>query len=223
MEANRKFWNEQQQALRLALGSPESFSQAIVLFLSQHAMLHAVEMSGAGLWSLNDEVCLDLSDAALRLIPRGSEHSIAWMLWHSARIEDVTMNRLVSGSPQLLTRDGWLDKLNVHAVDTGNSMDSSAVAALSAAIDLNALRAYRLAVGRRTREVVQALTPSDLKQKTDPARLQRVLDEGAVVQVAQEIIHYWGGLTVASLLLMPPTRHNFIHLNEALRLKQKIK
>jgi len=35
------------------------------------------------------------------------------------------------------------------------------------------------------------------------------------------VIDYWSGLTLAGLLLMPPTRHNFIHLNEALRLKQK--
>jgi hypothetical protein len=51
--------------------------------------------------------------------------------------------------------------------------------------------------------------------------LQQVLDEGAVVQEAQGLLDYWGGLNIAGLLLMPPTRHNFVHLNEALRIKQK--
>jgi hypothetical protein len=36
------------------------------------------------------------------------------------------------------------------------------------------------------------------------------------------VLEYWGGLTYAGLLLMPPTRHNFIHLNEALRVKKKV-
>jgi hypothetical protein len=32
----------------------------------------------------------------------------------------------------------------------------------------------------------------------------------------------WSKRTVAGLLPMPPTRHNFLHLNEALRIKQKL-
>ena len=39
---------------------------------------------------------------------------------------------------------------------------------------------------------------------------------------AREIVDYWGGLTIAGLVLMPPTRHNFVHLNEALRIRQKL-
>ena len=66
------------------------------------------------------------------------------------------------------------------------------------------------------------LPVTKLKQKVDPARLERVLAEGAVVDEARGVLDYWGGLTYAGLLLMPPTRHNFIHLNEALRVKKKV-
>ncbi len=152
----------------------------------------------------------------MRAIPPGSEHSIAWMIWHSARIEDVTMSILAGGGEQLLCQNGWYEKLKVYARDTGNLMDDAAVAGLSAAIDLAVLLDYRKAVGRNTREIVKALTPAELKRKVDPARLQRLLDEGAVVKAADGLIDYWDGLTISGLLLMPPTRHNFIHLNEAL-------
>jgi hypothetical protein len=84
------------------------------------------------------------------------------------------------------------------------------------------LRAYRIAVGRRTEKIVRQLTPDELKQKVDPVRLQQVKDEGAVVAAASVITDYWGGRTIAGLLLMPPTRHSFLHLNEALRIKQKV-
>jgi hypothetical protein len=33
---------------------------------------------------------------------------------------------------------------------------------------------------------------------------------------------YWSKKTIAGLLLMPPTRHNFVHLNEAARIRQKL-
>ena len=46
MEPHRKFWNQQQQALRQALARPETHQKAVELFLSQHAMVHTAEMSG---------------------------------------------------------------------------------------------------------------------------------------------------------------------------------
>ena len=54
------------------------------------------------------------------------------------------------------------------------------------------------------------------------ARLQQVMAEGAIVEAASGIADYWGKRTIAGLLLMPPTRHNFVHLNEALRIKYKL-
>lgn len=221
MDAQRKLWNQQQQTLRTALLRPDEPHQAIDLFLSQHAMVHSGLMAQAGVWSFEDEIWPGLSEEGVRCIPRNCDHSIVWIIWHIARIEDVTMNLLVAGSSQILLRDNWLNRLKITARDTGNAMAEAGVADLSATIDLEALRAYRLAVGRRTREIVQQLQPAALKQKVDPARLRQVRLEGAVVEAAQDLLDYWGGLTIAGLLLMPPTRHNFVHLNEALRVKQK--
>jgi hypothetical protein len=223
MDPNRKSWNERQQALRQALARPEEHTGAIALFLTQHAMVHTAGMSQAGLWSFEDEACQGLSAEELRRIPSGQEHSIAWLLWHITRIEDVTLNLLVAGHPQLFWRDAWLPKLNISRADTGNATQLEDITALSVAIDLEALQAYRLAVGRSTREIVQNLPPGQLKNRVDPARLAQVSAEGAVVPAAKEILAYWGGLTISGLLLMPPTRHSFIHLNEALRVRQKMR
>jgi hypothetical protein len=221
MDADRKFWNERQQLLQTALARPADHPEAIDLFLRQHAMVHAAGVGLSGLPSFDDEVWQGLTPEVARNIPAGGEHSIAWAIWHIARIEDVTMNLLVAGTAQLFHRDGWQGRLKIAACDTGNAMSPDGIAALSATIDLEALRAYRVAVGRRTREIVPALTPADLKQKVDPARIQRVKDEGAVVAAASEITDYWSKRTLAGLLLMPPTRHNFLHLNEALRIKPR--
>jgi hypothetical protein len=101
-------------------------------------------------------------------------------------------------------------------------MDDKSVANLSAQADIDALRAYRQSVGRRTREIVKKLKPEELKQKPDSSRFQRVMDEGALLPQAIEILNYWSSRSIAGLLLMPPTRHNFLHLNEALRIKQRV-
>jgi hypothetical protein len=172
--------------------------------------------------SFEDEIWDNLTYSASRLIPPKYDHSIVWCFWHMTRCEDITTNRLIAGSAQLLMNDGWFERMRVLPRDTGNSMSAAEIADFSARIDIPALRAYRLVVGHRTREIVRALQPGEFKRKTDPVRLQQVMAEGAVIPSQQWLIDYWGRLTVAGLLLMPSTRHNFVHLNEASKLKQKI-
>lgn len=221
MNSNRKFWNDGQQKLRRALASNDH-SQAIEYFLIQHAMVHTKKMSHMDLWSFEDEIWYESTSETIRAIPVRGEHSIAWILFHIARIEDITMNMLVAGTAQLYTRDKWAGKLKSTIHHSANKMDNDSVANLSSALDIAALRNYRLAVGHRTREIVKQILPGDLSKKVDSTRLQKVLDEGAVTREAIEIANYWGKRTIAGLLLMPPTRHNFLHLNEALRIKNKL-
>jgi hypothetical protein len=42
-----------------------------------------------------------------------------------------------------------------------------------------------------------------------------------MVAAASDVLEYWGKRTIAGLLLMPPTRHCFLHLNEAMRIRQE--
>ncbi|NIM95820.1 MAG: DinB family protein [Anaerolineales bacterium] len=212
---------KQQTDLRKVMTSFKQHDEAIEMFLNQHAMLHSSEMSQSRIWSFEDEIFNDVTEEQIRRIPQNCDHSIAWNIWHIARIEDVAMNMLVAGEPQLLQQDRWLDRMQISARDTGNVMDEEAVMNLSATIELESLRAYRLYVGRKTRSIVKQLQPEDLKQKVDPARLQQVMDEGAVVEAASGIVDYWGKRNIAGLLLMPATRHNLVHLNESLKLRQK--
>jgi hypothetical protein len=221
MENERKAWNKQQTVFRELLLSFEHPEAAIDTFMEQHAMVHAAGMAQQGLRSFQDEVLDGMTGEQIRRIPQNEEHSIAWLLWHMARIEDVTMNLLVAGQSQLFNREGWRQRLGVVTQDTGNATDNETILQLSQTVDVEALRVYRQAVGRRTREIVRVLRPEQLKQKVDPDRLQQVLTEGAVVPEAQGLIDYWGRRTIAGLLLMPPTRHNFVHLNEAQRLKHR--
>jgi hypothetical protein len=221
MESHRKLWNERQKEFRTILLSFEQHDQAMALFVQQHAALHSAKLMPGIPWSFEDEVLDDMTEAHIRRIPRNCDYSVAWHIWHLARIEDITMNLLLAGKPQLFVREGWQARLNAPVVDTGNAMNKDEVAALSEVLDLAALREYRVAVGRETRANVTGLAPEMFKRKVDPARLQQVLDEGAVIPAARGIVDYWSRRTLAELLLMPPTRHNLVHLNMALRLKQR--
>jgi hypothetical protein len=157
MDENRKLWNERQKQLQAALKKKVDHARVVELFITQHAMVHAPGLGEPGLWSFDEELWQDLREEKARRLPPGGEHSIAWMVWHVARCEDITFNLLVAGCPQVIDGEDWMEKLRAGVYDTGNTMDAAAVARFSAAVDLAALRAYRAAVGRRTHEIVQAL------------------------------------------------------------------
>jgi hypothetical protein len=221
MESQRKSWNKQQTEFRKILLSFSQHQEAMQMFLSQHAMLHSMEMAQTESWSYEDEIFENLTEEGMRRIPKNCEHSVAWNLWHIARIEDVTMNLLVAGELQIFHRGNWQERMKVSVRHSGNAMDMGGVADLSARMDIQALRAYRMTVGRKTREVVKGLQPEELKQAVQPSRIQQVADQGAVLPAAQGIIDYWSKRNIAGLLLMPPTRHCFVHLNEAAKLKRR--
>ena len=112
-------------------------------------------------------------------------------------------------------------RLVINAGHSGNEMEEEEVAELSSCIDIDALLLYRLAVGRRTREIIKSLQPGQFNQKVKAVRLRKLMEQGAVKEKAKWLIDYWGGKTIAGLVLMPATRHNFVHLNRSLRIKNK--
>ena len=216
----RKAWMDQQSALRPMLEKGTDPEKGLGICLSQHAQLHTNAIANEP-WSFQDEVLEKTSDTLFRRIPKGMEHSMAWALWHAARIEDTALNILVAGTEMVLDEGGWNAKMGVKPRDTGNAMGKSKINVISKQINLEQLLAYRLAVGKRTQEVIKGLNPSELKQKVQQERLKKLTDEGIVVPNAYGLIEYWGNRTIAGLLLMPATRHNFVHLNEMVKIKKR--
>jgi hypothetical protein len=120
--------------------------------------------------------------------------------------------------PQLFHQGDWLTKLNITLRRIGNViMDAADVTELSDRIKMDALKAYRLAVGRVTRAAVQALQSGDVEAKSGSHPTVGAAGgwlRGGCKRPAG--LKIGGGLTIAGLLLMPPTRHCLVHLNEAL-------
>lgn len=216
-DPNRVYWNEQFKILQDTWPKPVNFEACIGIFLDLHAMVHSSEASQSGLYSFEDELWNNLSDEAFRRVHKGDQ-SIAWKLWHTGRIEDITMNLLIAGDEQVFHTGNWPDRLKMTVRDTGNAMDEAEIEAMSRAIDIQALKDYRNEVAGKTRKLVKALAPGDLKRKAGAAGVKKIWDEGAVVKEAAGIVDYWSKKTYAGLLLMPASRHLMVHLNESLRL-----
>ena len=137
------------------------------LILDQHATVHASDLAGAeAVFSYQELVCGGLAEEQLRLRPAAGQNSLVWLIWHMSRCEDITLNLAIADDAQVLD-DEWRRQLRVDRVDIGTGMSPTEVAELSERVDVDALRAYRLAVGRRSREILTGLDDTILDKPVD--------------------------------------------------------
>lgn len=219
MYTMKEHWNPKQAALRDMICKPERFAEAMALCRELHGMVH---QSGGG-QTLADEVAKNLPDKDCAVMPTGKDVTIAWNLWHITRIEDITMNILVAGGPQVLN-GRWLGKLGTTVTDTGNAMSDEEILALSGQVSMGQLWQYRAAVAQKSRAILDSLTPEDMRRKFSLGQAQRILDEGCVTTHPDSIWlqDFWARKDVVGILLLPLMRHQAGHLNDCLRLKKRI-
>ena len=76
-----------------------------------------------------DDLTGGLTDEVSAYRPTPSANSIAWLLWHSARVQDIQLAH-VAGVEQVWTRDGWVDRfgLDLPRDDTGYGHGADEVA-----------------------------------------------------------------------------------------------
>jgi hypothetical protein len=183
--------------------------------LDQHAHSHAATLSDALEPMLSDQIVAGLTDGQIRARPAPGLNSIAWLLWHIARSEDVMVGVLLTERGQVLDEGDWLPGLNLAQRDMGTGMDDAGVSLVSAEIDIAALLAYRLAVGARTREVVPTLHSATWDDPVEPGCL---LAAGAFPD-REDGLHrvgtYWQGRTRRYILTTSLATHSYQHLGEA--------
>lgn len=166
----------------------------------------------------------DLAPHEYRIMPTSKDETIAWVLWHMARIEDLTMNILIANGNQLFD-SGWKEQLNAFISDTGNALSDDGIMELSCQLNIEKLIDYRTAVGRRTRDIVTSLSADDMKRKVSVQGLESIKQSGGVTNQEESLwlLDFWGRKDIAGLLLMPPTRHIIMHLNDCCKWKRHIR
>lgn len=220
----KRNWNMNHKTLTNAILKKEKHKESIQLFLSQHSLLHSSSFGKTTNTTLEDVLLQDLKETVFRQYPAtipDTKNSIAWHYWHIARIEDMTMNILIADDNQIFHSENWSQKLNVPFLHSGNDMTPEEIRELSENICLTSLIDYRKAVGIKTRVIVSSLKPGQLNDRIEQIQINRLFEEQAISKKSTWLAEYWGKKTVAGLILMPATRHNFLHLNKCIRIKEK--
>jgi hypothetical protein len=189
-------------------------------FLGLHATTHAGDVGGGPAGS--ERWLGGLSDDQLRLRPAAGVNSLVWLLWHMARTEDVAVNLVVAGRAQVFD-DDWARRMRVSRRDMGTGMTAAEVAELSDGADIAAVRAYRSAVGIRTREVVRTLGCEAWDETLgleDTTRAAAVGAFGPNDEWTDGVGHRpWQGHSRGHQLGQTAIRHNAAHIGEAITVR----
>lgn len=183
------------------------------LYLTQHARAHSATMAG-GTPSAQDIALKDLTAEQIRSRPQAGLNSIAWVLWHHTRSEDIGVNVIVAEREQVWDEGGWSAKVNVTRRDLGSGMSYEEVNAFNQAVEVGALLAYREAVGRRTQAVVRELPLEILAEPIDAAVVERLYAAGAFGPQAEFVARRWEGRAKEYTLMQTVLAHAFVHLGE---------
>jgi len=107
-----------------------------------------------------------LTDEASFFRPSPGANSIAWLIWHSARVQDAQVCD-IAGTEQVWIRDGWAERfgLDLPRADTGYGHSADDVGKVRVGADL--LAGYYHGVHKRTLEYIASVTPDELGRVVD--------------------------------------------------------
>jgi uncharacterized damage-inducible protein DinB len=107
-----------------------------------------------------------LSKDELAWKPKPHSNSIAFLLWHLARVEDFWINRALLGGTELYEAAGWHRKFGTAPRDSGFGYDRAALDAWPVPA-LELLRGYAATVREKTLVYLDSLTAARLDEAKD--------------------------------------------------------
>ena len=176
------------------------------LFLQRYTVLYDFWLSG--FWEF-------VPESLMRERPHPRVNSIAWNLWHIARVEDAALNRFITDRTQVLDGEPWMQRMHVPWRHNGSEMTFAEVDELNQQIDLPALHGYANAVHQRTLEIINHLDAESLDETLQVEQLRGILfDEGLAGPRAAGLLENYTGWTKGKTLMNLGLTHSYQHVGE---------
>ena len=184
------------------------------LILIQHARIHTAEV-GQPDWSVQDYVLNGVSEEQMRLRPLPGSNSLAWLFWHMTRSEDIGENLILAQTPQIIDSSDWGTRLGISLRDVATGMTDQEVGDLTERINIDALLAYRAAVGRQTRAILAELKPEVLDEVIDTDLIDQLRAAGIFGPHGEIVPQRWKGKKKAYTVTHTILGHALLHLGQA--------
>jgi hypothetical protein len=138
-----------------------------------------------------DDLTDGLTDEVAYYRPTPEANTIAWLLWHSARVQDAQLGEII-GTEQLWLRDGWVDRfaLDLPRDAHGYGHTPDEVAKVRASAEL--LAGYQRAVSAMALAYVASVTAEDLAVIVDKRWTPPVTASARIVSIIDDCAQHLG-------------------------------
>lgn len=214
-----QLWSSLHKTMQAALKKKETYKEGITTLCElRHRLMEVI-----GSWY--EELARRDFDAMPFIHAAGYHNkSIAYSLWHIFRIEDIAAHSLICKDEEVFFRGKYQKRINSPLITTGNELVKEQIADFSMQLNIKELYAYIAEVRSDTEKIVKALSYAELKERVSEDR-KAYLESLAVVSRSEKavwLIEYWCSKDVRGLIQMPFSRHWIMHVEAALRIKQRL-
>ena len=131
----------------------------------------------------------------LHYVPDGESHSVAWVLWHAARIEDLLVNGAWQGKREIWREGEWAAKTGLpeRGFGTGQSTEEAAAVRIT---DLDAMWEYQDAVNTNTQAFLDGLTDEDLDREIKLGDRDETLGESITLHLCTHLNGHRGEINL---------------------------
>jgi uncharacterized damage-inducible protein DinB len=144
----------------------------------------------------------------LNFVPDGESHSIAWVLWHAARVEDLIMHQVIQGRPVIWDTGGWAARLGLPVQGFGTGQTTEQATAIRTA-DLAAFGGYADAVATATQDAIAALSDADLEREVKVGQRMESVGQCITLHLVTHLNGHRGEVNLLrGMLGLPPVLLN---------------
>lgn len=214
-----KEWSELNKTMQMQIKSRDSFCDGIeTLLLLREKLIE--QIAGFENTLTNEQMC------AIPFINAEGYHSktIAYSLYHIFRIEDIVAHTIIAKDEQIFFAGNYKKRMHSPIITTGNELARQEIADFSKALDLTELYRYVYDVDKATSRLLKQFTFDDLKKKYTEQDKKAIRALGVVSEDEKAVwlIDYWCNKDLKGLIQMPFSRHWIMHIEAALRIRNKI-
>ena len=212
-----KEWSELNKSIQKHIGKKETFDCGIAELLSMRNTLFDALTSLRA--ELNDE---QFCACPFMNINGYHNKTIAYSIWHIFRIEDIVTHSVLRDDIQVFFAHDYRRRINSPITTTGNELVKQQIVDFSRQLNIDELYNYAIQVKQNTDEFLKKLAFTDLRVK--PTGNKEKIENVSVSsdENAKWLIDYWFNKDIKGLILMPFSRHWIMHVEAALRIKNKL-
>lgn len=149
-----------------------------------------------------------LSPEQLHFVPEGESHSIAWIIWHGARVEDLIVQQVIKGEPQEWDAAGWAERTGLPAkgFGTGQSTDDARAVRID---NYDEFARYAARVAALTQTYLSSLSDDDLERELTVGQRTESVGQAVTLHLVTHLNGHRGEINLLrGMMGFPPVMPN---------------